>query len=159
MAVFLCLMLCSCWVRAASLTAAQMRAAAAWTCSLTASQMRGGAAWTCTFANTRLVADLSIVKTANPTTVQSGGTVTFTLTVNNAGPAAANGAVVRDNPGVGLSCVTSPACSASGGAVCPAAGTLTAPALTGNAGVAIPTLPAGGGVVVTVACTATASGQ
>ncbi|MDB5846721.1 MAG: hypothetical protein JWP29_473 [Rhodoferax sp.] len=127
--------------------------------SLTASQMRGGAAWTCTFANTRLVADLSIVKTANPTTVQSGGTVTFTLTVNNAGPAAANGAVVRDNPGAGLSCVTAPTCTASGGAVCPAAAALTVAAMAGGGGVAIPTLPNGGGTVFTLTCTVTATGQ
>ena len=85
--------------------------------------------------------------------------MTFTLTVNNAGPAAANGSILRDKPGPGLLCTAAPTCTASGGASCPSALALTAPAITSNAGVPIPVLPNGGQVVVTMVCTATASGQ
>ena len=113
----------------------------------------------CTFTNTRRLANLSIVKTANPINVQTGGTVVFTLTVNNDGPAAANGSILRDKPGTGLTCTAAPTCSASGGASCPSPAALTANAITSNAGVAIPVLPAGGQAVVTFTCVATASGQ
>lgn len=118
-----------------------------------------GKAIVCTYTNSLRIANLSVVKTVNPTNVQTGGTVVFTLTVNNAGPAAANGAILRDKPGTGLSCTAAPTCLASGGAVCPSAAALTASTITSNAGVPIPTLPAGGQAVVTLTCTATASGQ
>ena len=42
------------------------------------------------------LADVSITKTADPTTVQSGGTVTFTLNVANAGPSSAQNVTVSD---------------------------------------------------------------
>jgi uncharacterized repeat protein (TIGR01451 family) len=43
-----------------------------------------------------LKADLAIVKTANPVTVQVGTTLTYTLTVSNLGPNAAQNVVVTD---------------------------------------------------------------
>jgi len=86
--------------------------------------------------------------------------VSFTLTVSNAGPNAAPGAVLRDAPGAGLDCaevgLAAPTCVASGGATCP--GGLTNAALLGVSGVAIPALPSGGGVAVTLQCRVTASG-
>jgi large repetitive protein len=42
------------------------------------------------------LADISITKTADPTTVQSGGTVTFTLNVANSGPSSAQNVTVSD---------------------------------------------------------------
>ena len=42
------------------------------------------------------LANVSITKTADPTTVQSGGTVTFTLNVANAGPSSALNVMVSD---------------------------------------------------------------
>ena len=42
------------------------------------------------------LANVSITKTADPTTVQSGGTVTFTLNVANAGPSPAQNVMVSD---------------------------------------------------------------
>ncbi|RYH64532.1 MAG: DUF11 domain-containing protein [Alcaligenaceae bacterium] len=115
---------------------------------------------TCTFSNARS-ADLSIVKTALPTSVPTGGLVNFTLAVLNAGPSAANGAVLRDAPDASLDCtqagLAAPTCTAIGGASCPAA--LTNSALTGTAGVVVPTLPAGGRVIVTMQCRATATGK
>lgn len=107
------------------------------------------------------VADLQIVK-SNPDpdgTVESGDTTTYTITVNNNGPAAADGAVVSDDwtsiPG--LDCSAGPvACTASGtaGTQCPAAVT---PAQL-QAGVAIPVLPNAGVVTFALSCTVTASG-
>lgn len=114
----------------------------------------------CTFTNTAIRADLQIVKSANPGSARTGDVVTYTLTVSNAGPNAANGAVLRDAPGVGLDCTTpssTATCTAGGGANCPGA-TVSVASLTSTAGVAIPVLPAGGGVVVTMQCTVTASG-
>src|SRR5207248_1530196 len=82
-------------------------------------------------------------------------TITYTLTIANAGPSAANGATFSDNvpaaiTGVGASCG-----SASGGAVCP--GSIT---IAGNSvSATIATLPAGGSLVVTISGTAPASGS
>ena len=96
----------------------------------------------------------------SPSATASGGLVSFTLTVSNAGPNAAPGAVLRDAPGAGLDCaevgLAAPTCVASGGAACP--GGLTNAALLGVSGVAIPALPSGGGVAVTLQCRVTASG-
>ena len=114
----------------------------------------------CTFSNAVTLTDLSVVKTVSPASAKTGDVVSFTLTVNNAGPNAANGAVLRDVPGAGLNCSTpslTATCSASGGASCPAA-TVPVASLTGPTGIVIPALPAGGGVVVTMQCTVTASG-
>ena len=127
--------------------------------SIPNASMKPGAQYLCAFTNTRVFANLSVVQTANPATVQAGADLSLTLTVNNAGPAAANEAILRDQPGAGLSCGGVPGCTASAGAACPAAGLLTAAALASSAGVAIPVLPMGGQVVVTLACTATADGK
>jgi uncharacterized repeat protein (TIGR01451 family) len=114
----------------------------------------------CVFTNAWPRANLSVLKTASPSATSSGGLVSFTLTVSNAGPNAANGAVLRDAPAAGLDCaevgLAAPTCSANGGAACP--GGLTNAALLGASGVAIPVLPAGGGVVVTLQCRVTATG-
>lgn len=120
-----------------------------------------GDALDCSVTNTMVPrADLSIVKTASPTPVRAGGLVTFTLNIANAGPSAANGAVVRDNPGAGLDCtapgLVAPTCVASGPATCP--GAITAAALAGAAGVTIPALGAGGALAVTLQCRVTADG-
>ena len=115
----------------------------------------------CVFRNVRIPrTDLSIVKGTNPATALSGSVVTYTMTANNPGPAAANGTVLRDTPGAGLDC-TDPAptaaCTATGGAVCPGA-TVPVANLTGTAGVTIPTVPAGGQIVQTLQCRVTATG-
>ena len=116
---------------------------------------------TCMLSNTAVRrADLAVVKAAAAGTVATGGLSTFTLTATNSGPSAANDAVLRDTPGPGLDC-TDPGlpatCSASGGAVCPGAAVPMANLLS-SAGVAIPTFPAGGSVVITVQCRVTATG-
>lgn len=114
----------------------------------------------CVFRNVRIPrTDLSIIKAATPATALSGSVVTYTLTASNPGPSAANGTVIRDTPGTGLNCadpVATAACAASGGASCPGA-TVPVADLAGS-GVTIPTLPAGGQIVLTLQCRVTATG-
>lgn len=62
---------------------------------------------------------LTVAKTDGTTTVSAGGSTSYTLTFSNLGPAAADGAVLSDTPGTGLSCTVT-SCSASGTGICPA---------------------------------------
>lgn len=95
--------------------------------------------------------DLSIEKTASATTAAVGDSVTYTLDVSHLDGVDGSGAVVRDPAVDGLDCSAATlSCSESGGAVCPASPTIGA--LQG-AGLVIPTLPVGGGVSITFACT------
>lgn len=114
----------------------------------------------CVFRNVRIPrTDLSIIKSASPTTALSGSVVTYTVTASNPGPSAANGTVIRDTPGAGLNCADPQAtatCTATGGATCPGA-TVPVATLTGT-GVTIPAFPAGGQIVLTLQCRVTATG-
>lgn len=108
--------------------------------------------------------DVAVTKTVTPTTVRTGGTVTYTITVDNIGALAASDVSVTDVPGTGLDCTTpSPtvACTASGGAQCPGGGTSTnVPMATLlGPGIVVPLLPPAGQVQLTLQCTVTASGQ
>lgn len=100
---------------------------------------------------------LSVTKTNTPATgpgdqagdsVTSGTTTTYLLVVGNAGPDAADGAVIRDPATSGLTC-TSVTCNASGGASCPA--TVDMAGLQGD-GLAIPVLPVGASVTFALTC-------
>ena len=82
----------------------------------------------------------------------TGATSTYTVVVSNAGPDAANGAIVTDPAAAGLT-KTSVTCAAAGGAVCPASPTVAQL----ESGLVIPTLPAGGVVTFTVDATVTAA--
>ena len=112
-------------------------------------------------------ADLSLTKTDETTTVAGQAQTTYTLVLSNAGPAAANGAVLRDPAATGLDCLAPPVtgqatCEGTGGALCPggtAAGSISVAALQAAPGVVIPTLPAGGVVRVSLTCTVTATGN
>lgn len=108
----------------------------------------------CTYTNTRNVADLILTKTDAKTTTVAGDTNTYTITVTNNGPSAANGAVVTDPAVTGLTCATV-SCTAAGGAVCPASPTVAA---FQSPGLTIPTLPALGSVSLTLTCTVSATG-
>lgn len=118
---------------------------------------------TCTFTNRRRNADLGLTKTNTPgvngnidqagDTVTSGAPSNYTLTVSNPGPDAADGTVVTDPAPGNLSC-TSASCTASGGAVCPAATGAALLAALQGAGAIVPTLPVGGAVSIVVSCTA-----
>ncbi|MGL4575429.1 MAG: hypothetical protein ACRCV9_11660 [Burkholderiaceae bacterium] len=102
------------------------------------------------------IAAVSVTKTDGRTTVAQGNTVSYTIALNNAGPAAANGTLLADIPSAGLTGCTVTACTASGAAACPAAAAW--PSLLTVGGVAISTLPSGGGVNFSVSCNVPATG-
>lgn len=108
-------------------------------------------------------ADLVLTKTNTPgvndevdlpqDVVVPQGETTYVITLVNRGPKPADGAVLRDPVPTGVVC-TSAACSATGGAQCPAmTGAALLSALQGG-GAVVPMLPVGGRVAITVACAA-----
>jgi uncharacterized repeat protein (TIGR01451 family) len=98
---------------------------------------------------------LTIVKANGGGTVTSGGTTSYTLTVANNGPSAADGAVLMDPVVTGLTCVTAAPCVATGGASC---GVASVPAVTLQGGFTVPSLPSGGAVTLLLTCSVTATG-
>ncbi len=105
----------------------------------------------------RCAANLQISKTNNASSLVSGSTTAYTVTVSNLGPSAGDGAVVLDTPSVGLSACTVTACSTTGGSVCPAPGQWPQ-MIVPNAGLTLVTLPSGSTVDLVVRCTVTATG-
>ncbi len=99
---------------------------------------------------------LSITKTDGTTSVAAGNSTVYTIVASNAGPDAADGAVLKDSASAGLSCtlVTCPAVSLTGGATCPAAPNDFLLAT----GTAVPALPANSSVTLLVTCAVTATG-
>lgn len=145
---------------------ARTYAASAWSCSggslsgntLTLTSAHAGQAIVCTITNSARLVDVSVVKSTAAGSAVSGQVRNFAVVVSNIGPSAADGSVVSDTPGAGLSCPASGSpisCTASGGASCPGAAAL--PNLV-SGGVAVPTLPSGGTVTFTVPCQVTATG-
>jgi uncharacterized repeat protein (TIGR01451 family) len=100
-------------------------------------------------------ASLSVTKTDGTGTLTAGTTTTYTLTFTNSGPATADGAVIADTPGAGLSncSVVAGSCVPSGAAACPASF-----ASFFSTGTAIPTFGAGSSVTLLVRCGVTATG-
>ncbi|MGN0860109.1 MAG: hypothetical protein ACI4NW_13190 [Stenotrophomonas sp.] len=110
---------------------------------------------TCTITNRAAASSLALSKSSTPASPwRTGQAVTYTLTARNNGPDAANGAVIRDPAVAGLSC-SSVNCQASGSAQCPASPTVSQ--LQGT-GLVLPAFPANGQVVLSLACTVTATG-
>ncbi|MGG6462308.1 hypothetical protein [Solilutibacter silvestris] len=106
----------------------------------------------CTITNTPKV-DLSITKSNGTTTVTSGGSTVYTIVASNAGPAAANGATLKDALPTGLSSCPTLTCdgsAATGGAVCPAVAAVTPAAL--QAGTLSVNLPAGSSLTFKLSC-------
>ncbi len=104
-------------------------------------------------------ANISISKTNNTSTVAGGGSVTYTLTVGNAGPSAADGAVLRDAAVPGLVC-TDVVCSSASGMVCPAlAGTAAARITDIQSGLVINPFPPLGSLIFSLSCGVVATGQ
>ena len=97
-------------------------------------------------------ADLSIVKTA-PSAATPGSTITYQLLISNAGPSPAPATTFADAVASVINGVTATCGSASGGAVCPASVTVSGNNVSGS----IPTLPAGGSVVITIVGSLSAS--
>jgi uncharacterized repeat protein (TIGR01451 family) len=98
---------------------------------------------------------LSVTKTDGVTTTRSGELLNYTVTFANAGPSAADGAVVKDIPSAGLNCI-SLVCTPTGGALC---GTMTVTSFTSTSGHVLPSLPSGSAVTVVLSCQVTASGN
>ena len=134
---------------------------AARTVLLDAAATASNANITCTFTN-GAIANLQITKTNTPAnggtdgsndTVAAGSDVDYTIVVSNAGPGAADGAVVRDTPQTGLTCATAACGSETNGAACPAAtGSALATAMQSASGIDVPTLPANASVTFTLSC-------
>ena len=112
---------------------------------------------TCMFTNTRS-ANLAITKTNGVNSVVAGSTTTYTITVSNGGPSDADGALLKDPLAAGLSCLQASCTGVSGGASCPAAGSVTIASLQG-AGITLAVLPASSTVTFSVVCGVTATGQ
>ncbi|MEO5626084.1 MAG: hypothetical protein ABIQ70_08775 [Dokdonella sp.] len=93
-------------------------------------------------------ADLSITKTDGVATATPGGSVTYTITASNAGPSAANGAIVAD---AFPAAITSDnwTCVGTGGGTCTASG-------SGNINDTV-NLPSGASVIYTVTANISAS--
>jgi uncharacterized repeat protein (TIGR01451 family) len=117
-----------------------------------------GAVATQTVLNTISASDpalpvsLVITKTDSKTVTTAGGTNAYVVTLTNQGPSAANGVIVTDVVGAGLTCPATNAvtCSVIGaGAVCPA-GPLTIASLT--TGVTVATLPSAGALQFAYTC-------
>ena len=102
-------------------------------------------------------ANLSITKTNSVSTLVAGSTTTYTVTVNNSGPANATNTVVTDPATSGLSCTNVTCSVASGAAVCPVPPALTIANLQGS-GVPIATFPANSSLNFLVTCSVTATG-
>ena len=86
--------------------------------------------------------------------MESNGALSYTSVVTNHGPAAANGAAVTDPAVANFNASTVSCGTAIGWAACPASPTV--PQL--QAGLAIPVLPSGGSVTLTLSGTAAVSG-
>lgn len=108
----------------------------------------------CGFEATTIVSAASVVitKTDSKTLATSGGTNNYVVTLTNQGPSAANGVIVTDTVGAGLTCPGADAvvCTVTApGAVCP--GPLTIANLTG-AGITVATLPVNGALQFAYTC-------
>ena len=99
---------------------------------------------------------LSISKTNSVSSVLAGATTVYTVVASNAGPDAADGAIVKDSSSAGLLCtlVTCPIASLSGGATCPT----TPNDFLSPAGATLPALPANSTVTLSVTCSVLATG-
>ena len=94
------------------------------------------------------VADLSITKTDGVSSVNAGGTTTYTLVASNAGPSAVTGALLTDLAISNLTVTNVICAAASGGAACPGSG-VTVANLQGS-GISV-NLPASSSLTFTVA--------
>lgn len=101
------------------------------------------------------LADLAITKTNGASTVDAGGTTTYTLTVTNNGPSAVTGAILRDAAASGLA-KTAIACSSAPGQ-CTAGTTPTIAQIEDAGGYALPALASGESYQITVTADVTAT--
>jgi trimeric autotransporter adhesin len=125
------------------------------TAGLVGSTLTVGAADTaivCSYTNKSIAVALTISKTDSKTVSTSGGTNNYVISLSNAGPGAADGVVVTDVVGAGLTCPPANAVTClvtAGAAVCPA-GPLTLANLT--TGITIATFPNAGALQFAYTC-------
>ena len=106
----------------------------------------------CTHTNKSIAIALTIAKTDSKAVATSGGTNDYVISLSNAGPGAADGVVVTDAAGAGLTCpAANPViCTVTTvGAVCPT-GPLTFASLT--TGITLATFPANSGLSFAYTC-------
>lgn len=101
-------------------------------------------------------ASLSVSKDNGTNTLVAGGTTQYTLTFANSGPAAADGADLKDTPSAGLAGCSVSNCVQSGTGICPAAG-LWPNLLTGS-GLTLSSFASGATLSFAVSCNVTATG-
>ncbi|MBX3587917.1 MAG: DUF11 domain-containing protein [Ramlibacter sp.] len=108
--------------------------------------------------------NVAVAKSNALSSVSAGATTTYQLTITNGGPNAANGAVLTDSPGTGLSCTSVSCTGTAGGAVCPTVGAGVGLLSIGNlvppgTGVVLNTLPASSTVTFSLVCDINATGE
>jgi uncharacterized repeat protein (TIGR01451 family) len=122
------------------------------TVTIAAANVLHTSAFNCTVTNKSTPTALTISKTDGKADSSVGGTNNYVITLSNGGPVAANGSVVTDVAGAGITCppANPVTCTVTGaGAVCPA-GPLTFASLT--SGITIATLPANGALQFAYSC-------
>jgi uncharacterized repeat protein (TIGR01451 family) len=116
-------------------------------------------------ASVLLMANLSVTKTNNTSTLVAGSTTGYTVTFTNGGPSGANGALVKDTSTTGLQCTTVSCAATTGTASCPTSmlplGALVPRAATNffGSGETIGSFPANSSVSLRVVCDVLATGQ
>jgi uncharacterized repeat protein (TIGR01451 family) len=96
-----------------------------------------------------------VIQKNGPASVTAGGVITYTLTVSNTGPSAANNVVVNDAVPASITGLSVNCGSAAGGAVCGPTGNFS---FSGNAlNASVQSIPVGGSVVITISGTVPAS--
>lgn len=95
-------------------------------------------------------ADIAISKSNGTASVLPGATTTYSVTVTNNGPDAANGTVIKDTPGAGLTCAPGNAVTITGSGA--PSGSFTVADITG-AGITLGPIPNGQTVTLTYSCT------
>ena len=121
--------------------------------TVTATDVPSGATGSASDSDTaNATANVSIVK-AGPASIIPGAPISYTLTIRNAGPSAANGTTFNDVMPASITGVTASCGSATGGAVCPGSVTVAGNTVSGT----IATMPPNSSVVVTINGTTSSS--
>lgn len=101
---------------------------------------------------------LSITKTNVVTALQAGQTTSYTITIQNSGPASVTGAVFRDPAAPGLNCTSVTCLGVTGATSCPPGASVTLGNLQGS-GIILPNMVPPSSVQFAVTCNVTATGR
>ena len=108
--------------------------------------------------------NVAVAKTNQVNTLLASSTTSYQITITNGGPGAADGSVLTDDPGTGLTCTSVSCTGTAGGAACPTVGAGAGQLSIGNLvapglGVVLSTLPASSTVSLSVVCDVDATGE